>query len=281
MEESRIQEPRAQGNGTYTEYFGFSETPFGRDIPVVELMKTSQWNELAGRMRHVAKNHEFGLFTGESGTGKTTALRRMAEELDKNRFKILYVYDSDLTPRNFYVEVLHQLGYKAKFYRGDAKRQLTKALSEIAQAGQVPVIVVDEAHLLSHEMLEEIRFLLNLEMDSKSACSLLLVGQGELRSKLKLQIHRAIEGRVDMRFHLDVMNIEEMAAYVKRHLERVQSPREIFTGAALMEIHKYTGGVARKANKVCHASLMAAMSQKKQLIDDYLVKEVIMSELEM
>jgi type II secretory pathway predicted ATPase ExeA len=153
-------------------------------------------------------------------------------------------------------------------------------LDEIAHEEQTPVIVVDEAHLLSHEMLEEIRFLLNLEMDSKSSCSLILVGQTELRTKLKLQIHQAIEGRVDMRFHLEDMECEETATYVKRHLERVKCPREIFTESALRVIHDYSGGRPRKVNKVSHASLMAAASQKKLLIDDYLVKEVIVSELE-
>jgi type II secretory pathway predicted ATPase ExeA len=266
--------------GTYIEYFNFSSVPFGRDIPVTELMKTVYWNELVGRLKHVAKNREFGIFTGETGTGKTTALRRMAAELDKNRFRILYVYDSYLTPRNFYVETLHQLGYTPRFYRGDAKRQLTKALDEIACGGQIPVIVVDEAHLLSHEMLEEIRFLLNLEMDSKSSCSLILVGQSELRSKLKLQIHQAIEGRVNMRYHLEAMNSEETTTYIKRHLDRVKCPREIFTEPALQMLYDYSGGTARKVNKVAHASLMAAASQKKLLVDDYLVKEVIMSELE-
>jgi type II secretory pathway predicted ATPase ExeA len=190
---------------TYEEYFGLSGTPFCRDIPVSELLKIKHWNELVERLKHVAKNREFGVFTGESGTGKTTALRRMAAELDKNHFRVLYVYDSDLTPRNFYVETLRQLGYTPKFYRGDAKRQLMKALEEIAHGSQTPVIIVDEGHLLSHEMLEEIRFLLNLEMDSKSSCSLILVGQTELRSKLKLQILQAIDGRVGMRFHLEAM----------------------------------------------------------------------------
>ena len=235
---------------------------------------------LVERLKHVAKNRESGVFTGESGTGKTTALRRMAVELDKNRFRVLYVYDSDLTPRNFYVETLHQLGYSPKFSRADTKRQLMKALEEITQGNQIAVVMVDEAHLLSHEMLEEIRFLLNLEMDSKNSCSLILMGQSELRSKLKLQIHQAIEGRVNMRFHLEAMEEEETVIYVKRHLERVKCPREIFTESALKVIHDYAGGTARKVNKVVQASLMAAASQEKQLINDYLVKEVIISELE-
>jgi type II secretory pathway predicted ATPase ExeA len=265
---------------TYEEYFGLRATPFGRDIPVTELLKSRQWNELVCRLIYVAKNKSFGIFTGETGTGKTSTVRRMVAELDKNRFRILYVYDSYLTPRNFYIEALHQLGHNPKFYRGDVKRQLTKALNEITQEGFFPVVVIDEAHLLSHEMLEEIRFLLNMEMDSKSSCSLILIGQSELRSKLKLQIHRAIEGRIDIRYHLEGMNYEETATYVRRHLERVKCPREIFTESSLKVIFDYSGGAARKVNKVAHASLMAAASQDKQLIDDYLVKEVILSELE-
>jgi type II secretory pathway predicted ATPase ExeA len=275
-----MEKPGSQGHGTYEEYFGFSATPFVRDVPVTELMKSGQWNELSGRLKYVAKKREFGLFTGDTGTGKTTALRRMAAELDKNRYKILYVYDSDLTPRNFYVETLHQLGYRARFYRGDAKRQLTNALFELSSTGQIPVIVVDEAHLLSHEMLEEIRFLMNSEMDSKSACSLILMGQSELRSKLTLQIHQAIDGRIDMRFHLMPMNREETYGYINRHMEMAKSCREIFTEASLQLIHDYSGGIPRKVNKAAHASLMAAASQKKAIVDDYLVKEVIVSEFE-
>jgi type II secretory pathway predicted ATPase ExeA len=274
-----MEELRSQGHA-YEKYFGFNATPFVRGIPVTELMKSRQWNELSGRLKYVAQNREFGLFTGDTGTGKTTALRRMAAELDKNRYKILYVYDSDLTPRNFYVETLHQLGYRPRFYRGDAKRQLTKALSELSGTGHIPVIAVDEAHLLSHEMLEEIRFLMNCEMDSKSTCSLILTGQSELRSKLKLQIHHAIDGRIGIRFHLMPMSREETCGYIKRHLEIVKSHREIFTEAALRVIHDYSGGIPRKVNKAAHASLMAAASQNKALVDDYLVKEVIVSEFE-
>jgi type II secretory pathway predicted ATPase ExeA len=172
------------------------------------------------------------------------------------------------------------LGYNPRFYRGDAKRQLTKALSDLSETGQIPVIAVDEAHLLSHEMLEEIRFLMNWDMDSKSACSLILMGQSELRSKLKLQIHQAIDGRVDMRFHLMPMSKEETYSYIKHRLEMARSRREIFTEAALEALHDYSGGIPRKVNKTAHASLMVAASQNKTLVDDYLVKEVIVSELE-
>lgn len=262
-------------------FFDFTGTPFGRNIPVTELMATDARNELDGRLQYIARMRSFGVFTGDAGTGKTTAIRKFAHELDLNHYRVLYLSDSALTPRNFYWETLHQLGCEPKFYRGDAKRQLQKALADLSDIEKkTPVIVVDEAHLLSREMLEEIRFLLNLRMDSYSALALILIGQTELKETLKLQVHQAIAQRVDIRFHLPSMERTETVSYVKRHLDAVKAPGEIFTQAALHVLHEYTGGIPRKVNKVATACLMTASSKQQRLIDDHLMRVVIESEFE-
>jgi type II secretory pathway predicted ATPase ExeA len=262
-------------------FFGLTGTPFSRDTPVNQLLETESRKELQGRLNHVAKTRAFGVFTGDAGSGKTTAIRKFSQGLDINKYHILYLSDSALTPRNFYWETLHQLGYKPKFYRGDAKRQLQKALAVLVDnEKKSPVVIVDEAHLLSREMLEEIRFLLNLRMDSYSALSLILTGQTELRETLKLQVNEAISQRVDIRFHLPALSKEETAAYIARHLAAVKAPGEIFTQAAIGVIHEYCGGIPRKVNKVATACLMAAVGQNQKLIDDHLVRVVIESEFE-
>jgi type II secretory pathway predicted ATPase ExeA len=266
---------------TLEAFFGFTGTPFSRDIPIKELLETERLKEFQGRLNHVIHNRSFGVFTGDAGTGKTTAIRRFCQGLDSNQYRVLYISDSALTPRNFYWETLHELGYKPHFYRGDAKRQLQKALAELADIEKkTPVVIVDEAHLLSREMLEEIRFLLNLRMDSYSALSLILVGQTELRETLKLQVNNAIRQRVDMRFHLNALSKEETAAYLTRHLAAVKAPGEIFTPAAVGVIHDYCKGIPRNVNKVSTACLMAATTQNQKLVDDHLVRVVIASEFE-
>jgi general secretion pathway protein A len=262
-------------------FFGLTGVPFTRDIAVDKLLETESSQELQGRLNHVARTRAFGVFTGDAGTGKTTAIRRFCQGLDTNRYCVLYISDSALTPRNFYWETLHELGYKPHFYRGDAKRQLQKALAVLVDDDKkCPVVIVDEAHLLSREMLEEIRFLLNLRMDSYSALSLILVGQTELRETLKLQVNNAIWQRVDIRFYLPALNKEETAAYIAKHLAAAKTPGEIFTQAATGVIFDYCQGIPRKVNKLAIACLMAAAGQNQKLIDDHMVRVVIESEFE-
>ncbi|GEM_PF-2188638 len=108
----------------------------------------------------------------------------------------------------------------------------------------------------------------------------LMAGQTELKDRLKLQIHQAIAGRVDLRFHLGPLTAEETMRYVRSHLEAVKSPGEIFTQAAVAMLYEHSGGIPRKINKVATACLMSAACSQSRLVDDHMVRVVVASEFE-
>jgi type II secretory pathway predicted ATPase ExeA len=264
----------------YEEFFEMKQTPFVNTIPVSALHLSEAHREILGRLSYVAQGNRFAVVTASVGVGKSTLIRKFAGSLSPEKFTVLYLSDSQLTPRWFYKGLLYQLGIEAKFYRGDAKRQLQKQLKLIREIHNRNVlVVVDEAHLMDRETFEEVRFVLNTEMDSSSPMALVLVGQNELWDKLRMQLYAAIRGRIDIKCELPAMDRSELSAYMKAHLSYAGGKDEIFTDYALNELHKYSAGSARAVNKAATHCLMYAAQRAKKLIDDTMVKTVIEAEL--
>ncbi|KWZ85216.1 ExeA family protein, partial [Heyndrickxia coagulans] len=236
--------------------------------------------EILGRLKYTAERQLFAVLTGDCGTGKTTTIRKFVDRLDDGQYKVLYLSDSKLTPRHFYKGLLEQLGCESKFYRGDAKRQLHREIELMRGIhGVQPVVIVDEAHLLAREMLEEVRFLLNFKMDAQSPMSLILVGQSELWDRLRLQSFAAIRQRIDIQFKLGYYDRAQATEYITMHLQYSGVTEQIFTDVALDEIHRFSGGTARLINKICTHCLLYGAQNRHRIIDDHMVKRVIEGEL--
>ena len=157
---------------------------------------------------------------------------------------------------------------------------VNKAVMKMYSEDQIPVIVVDEAHLLTESMLEEIRFLINFNMDSMSPLSLILVGQPELRETLRLKTMEAISQRVSVRFHMDGLTREGTVDYILTNLKVAGAEHAIFTDSAVNEIFQFTVGIPRKINNLCEKCLLDGFIQEKKLIDEIMVKRVIKNEYE-
>jgi type II secretory pathway predicted ATPase ExeA len=261
-------------------FFNFTHTPFQRDTPPCALYLTPPLKALQDRLSHSVKNRYLLVVTGDSGCGKTTAIRQFMSGLDPSRTVALYVSESNLTPRNFYFDVLNQLGIKPHFYRGDAKRQLMKEILALSANHRLPVIIIDEAHLCDMEMLTEIRFLLNFNMDSHSPMALILVGQSEFRDILKKQVYDAISQRIDLHCFIPPLDRCQTAEYIAAHLlYAAGSTCEIFTDAAVSAIFEFSAGLLRKINRLASLCLMHAAQSNKRFIDDHMVSLIIDGEL--
>lgn len=261
-------------------FYSLAHTPFSRDIPTQELYASGMLEETVGRLEYAAKRQLFAVVTGDCGTGKTTTIRRFKEMLDAAKFTVLYLADSKLTPRHFYKGLLEQLGCESKFYRGDAKRQLHREIELMRGIHHLqPVVIVDEAHLLDREMLEEVRFLLNFKMDAESPMALILVGQSELWDRLGLQAYAAIRQRIDLQCRLLHFDRAQVGEYMKRHLAYAGATQDIFSDGAIDEIFRFSSGAARLVNKVCTHCLLYGAQNGRRIIDDHMVKLVIQGEL--
>lgn len=264
----------------FEDFYGMKHTPFTRDVPTTQLYDSITMQEVLGRLKYTAERQLFAVLAGDCGTGKTTTIRKFVNGLDHGKFQVLYLSDSKLTPRHFYKGLLEQLGSESKFYRGDAKRQLHREIELMRGIhGIQPVVVVDEAHLLDREMLEEVRFLLNFKMDAQSPMALILVGQSELWDRLRLQSYAAIRQRIDIQFKLGHYDRAQVDAYVSRHLEYAGIDQQIFSDGALEEIHRFSGGTPRLINKLCTHSLLYGAQNGRRIIDDHMIKHVIQGEL--
>jgi type II secretory pathway predicted ATPase ExeA len=264
----------------YEGFFEMKHTPFINSIPVENLYLSEKHTEILGRLKYTAEGNRFAVLSAASGIGKSTMARKLAHSLDPEKYTVLYLSDSQLTPRWLYTGLLDQLGIVAKFYRGDAKRQLHKELQKIREIhGRKIVVIIDEAHLLDLETFEEVRFVLNTQMDSINPMALVLIGQNEIWEKLRMQHYAAIRGRIDIKVELPSMDRAEVDAYLNAHLLYAGGKNEIFTDGAVNELHKYSAGAARAVNKAATHCLMHAAQRAKKIIDDSMVKTVIDAEL--
>ena len=264
----------------FESFYNFEKTPFSRDIPTEELYPSFILEETLGRLNYAAERQLFAVITGDCGTGKTTTIPKFKDVLDPGRFAFMYLADSKLTPRHFYKGLLEQLGCESKFYRGDAKRQLHREVELMRGIQRLqPVVVVDEAHLLDREMLEEVRFLLNFRMDAQSPMALILVGQSELWEKLQLQAYAAIRQRIDLQCKLHHYDRSQVGEYMKRHLAYAGADHDIFSDSAIDEIFRFSSGAARLVNKVSTHCLIYGSQNGRRIIDDHMVKLVVEGEL--
>lgn len=253
---------------TLQSHFGFTRLPFGRAIPPAALTQHPGHREAVARIRWCIEERRMGVIAGEVGAGKTVAARAALDQLEPARHQIIYVPDPTIGIRGIRSAIVTALGATPSFFSGALAAQAASLLAgELDERSRLPVIVIDEAHLLSVEDLEALRMLSNVSMDTESHFALLLIGQPTLRRQLKMAVLPALDQRIGTRFTIGPMNLEDTTDYIKGHLGFAGRADPLFSEDAIAVIHQASRGYPRMVNNLAVAALMATRSMQGAIVD--------------
>ncbi|HRJ89270.1 MAG TPA: AAA family ATPase [Pyrinomonadaceae bacterium] len=260
----------------YKEFFELNEYPFSLTPDPRFIVFTPSYNELlAGLYYGIEMAKGLIVLTGEVGTGKTTALRWIIRRLDSS-VSAAYIFNPHLSIDEFYQHLTDTLEIKGWNNKTEMLAQMGKLLEDRHRRGLRTILIVDEAHELSDEVLEEIRLLLNFESDSSKHLQIVLTGQPELREKLRQQNLRQLKQRVALRCTMPVLpNVDEVTRYVTERMSiaGAKDPH-IFTPDAIDFIFQCSEGIPRLINNLCDNALIAAFAADQRRVEREMVEEV-------
>ena len=249
----------------YTQYFGLKENPFALS-PDPRYLYLSQRHQdaLAHLMYGITEGGGFVQLTGEVGTGKTMMIRAMLQRLPETVDIALVLYPF-LSVREFMIALCDDLHIQrpAETTLKALIDTLNAFLLENHAQGRRTVLIVDEAHRLNREVLEQVRLLTNLETTKEKLLQIILVGQPELNNLLAQQDMRQLAQRVTARYNLQALLPAESRAYVLYRCQVAGAQTPLFSPFALFWIHHLTHGVPRLINVLCDRALLAAYARGK------------------
>jgi general secretion pathway protein A len=261
----------------YKAFFGFAENPFNLSPDPAFLYPSPQHEEaLANLVYGVRSRKGFIVLTGEVGTGKTTMLECLRDTLDEEGIQFAYLMNSRLTVDQFFEFIAHDLDLNCpSTSKSQVLLSLQQMLLQQAGKGGTAALIVDEAHDLSWDLLEEIRMLGNLENRTGKLLQIILAGQPELDRKLDAPNLRQLKQRVVLRFELTALREAETFEYVQSRLAKAGlEVQSIFPPEILAEVHRRSQGIPRVINIMCDNLLLTAFAMEQKTVTLEMLDEV-------
>jgi len=260
----------------YTEFYGLNELPFALTPDPRYLYFTPSHTEVMANLHYgIESGRGLIVVTGEVGTGKTTLLRWMMQRLDRT-VMVAYIFNPRLSVPEFYQYLATLFDIQNWENKSDLLIELGRVLDTRHSRGLRTVLVVDEAHGLSTEVLEEIRLLCNFESDTAKHLQIVLTGQPELRDVLNYSHLRQLKQRVALRCEISALpNVEETAHYIASRL-KVAGARNpnMFSPGAVDYIFRCSAGIPRNINNLCDNAMLNGFASGEQIISRAMIEEV-------
>jgi type II secretory pathway predicted ATPase ExeA len=260
----------------YLDHFGLSIKPFDKTPNPAFFYKSPVHEEALARLQYGTEERELTLLTGEIGAGKTLLSRALIDMLPRNYLPILII-NPRLSPNQFLKTIAQSLGIESpSYFRIDLLNQINGALYRYFEEDVCPVIIIDEAQLIpSRSTFEEIRLLTNFQLDDANLLSLVLIGQSELRKRLKHGKFEAVRQRIGIRYHLGPIGREDTGKYINHRLATAGGVQDIIDEEAVDVIYRYSGGLPRIINNIAANALLMGFSKDLSKIGPDIILDVV------
>lgn len=264
---------------TFSEFFGFKQTPFKRTPDVEFYYPTKVHQDALDTLFYMLQSDDaFTVVTGEPGTGKTITLRKFISELPNN-IVFAYILFPSLTPEELFMAILEDFNIKIdkNMTKNGLYARLRDFLIEIGNQGKKAMIIIDEAQNMPLETLEELRILSNLETDKEKLLKIVLAGQPELDKKLASEELRQLSQRVTLYCNINNMPDYEIKNYIYFHLSKAGKSSIKIQNKVIKQISKLTLGNPRLINILMERTIIAAFLDNSYTIKDYHLTSAISS----
>ncbi len=261
----------------YNAFFGFSESPFSLSPDPAFFYRSEQHEEaLANLVYGVQARKGFIVLSGEVGTGKTTMLECLRDYLESQYIEFAFLFNSRINTEQFFEMIAYDLDLPcARTSKTEVLFALNQLLVEQTQDGRTVVLIVDEAHNLEWEVLEEIRLLGNLENRNGKLLQIILAGQPELDRKLDAPNLRQLKQRIVLRCNLQPFTLRDAVEYMVSRLEKAGMPEQtVFSEELMAEIHLRAQGIPRVINALCDNLLLTAFALESKVCSVDMLDEV-------
>ncbi len=262
----------------YEPFYELKQKPFSlTSNPSFLYLSQKHQDALAYLTYGIRERVGFIEITGEVGTGKTTLCRALLNRLDE-KTKTAFIFNSNMSELQLMRTIIDDLGIQTtKKDKGSLFSELNKFLIEQLSYENNVVLIIDEAQNLSRRLLEQVRMLSNLETENEKLLQIVLVGQPELREKLRSPSLRQLRQRISIRYHITPLGAEDLSPYIEHRLQLagVNGRGPTFDTAALEEIYRYSGGIPRLINILCDKALLVGFVRERRDITQDIIQQSI------